>query len=101
MTKTLGNGSFVVHEAHPEHGLGRVVGIGAFATRVLFSRGGLRVFRADDTNRLKSVGQPSAADVALLDAKESALASGLLESQNEMKTSAPKAKKKKAAVRAG
>lgn len=76
MTRPLEKGSFVVHEAHPEHGLGRVIAMGTFATRVLFARGGLRVFRADDTQRLRSVTSPTAEEVALLDSKELALSSG-------------------------
>ena len=76
MTRPLEKGSFVVHEAHPEHGLGRVIALGTFATRVLFTRGGLRVFRAEDTQRLKSIAATAAADVALLDSKELALSSG-------------------------
>ncbi len=74
MSRPIETGSFVVHEAHPEHGLGRVIAIGSFATRVLFARGGLRVFRADDTQRLRSVSTPAAEDVALLESKALALA---------------------------
>lgn len=73
--RPLEKGSFVVHEAHPEHGLGRVIAVSAFATRVLFTRGGVRVFRAQDTQRLKNVSAPAAADVELLEAKALALAS--------------------------
>lgn len=79
MTKALQMGSFVTHEAHPEHGLGRVVAMGAFATRVLFTRGGLRVFRAEDTQRLRTVASPPVAEVAALDEKERALAAGVVQ----------------------
>lgn len=76
MAKPLEKGGFVVHESHPEHGLGRVISIGAFATRVLFTRGGVRVYRAEHTMLLKGVTSPAAADVAQLEAKELAFASG-------------------------
>lgn len=69
----LARGSYVVHGDHPEHGLGRVIGVSAFATRVLFTRGGVRVFRAADTIRLKNVGTPAAADISALDSKMQAL----------------------------
>lgn len=100
MTKPLVMGSFVVHEAHPEHGLGRVVAMGAFATRVLFSHGGLRVFRADDTQRLRSVAAPAAADVAVLEEKERVLAAGVLEppAGDPPKATAPKKRTRKAAL---
>ncbi|OGQ26035.1 MAG: hypothetical protein A2138_19070 [Deltaproteobacteria bacterium RBG_16_71_12] len=92
MSRPIETGSFVVHEAHPEHGLGRVIAIGSFATRVLFARGGLRVFRADDTQRLRSVSTPAAEDVALLESKALALASG----QGDMPVAdPPKAPKKR------
>jgi hypothetical protein len=96
--KPIEQGSFVVHEKHPEHGLGRVVSTGAFATRVLFQHGGLRVFRAGDPSALKSVNAPAAADVAVLAAKEAALHSGLVDApvgDPKPVAPAPKAKKKK------
>ncbi len=100
MTKAIVMGSFVVHEAHPEHGLGRVIAMGAFATRVLFSHGGLRVFRADDTQRLRSVASPPAADIAVLEEKERVLAAGAADppSGDPPKAAAPKKRARKAAL---
>lgn len=96
MTKPLQQGSLVVHEAHPEHGLGRVIEMGAFATRVLFARGGLRVFRAQATQALRTVATPSAEDVALLEAKERAFASGAAEQPAADPPKAPRARARKA-----
>ncbi len=79
MGASIGHGSYVVHESHPEHGLGRVIASGEFAMRVLFSNGGIRVFRADDTGRLRNVPSPAAADVAALDERERAHAAGRVE----------------------
>jgi hypothetical protein len=76
MTKPLEKGGFVVHGAHPEHGLGRVLSIGAFATRVLFTHGGVRVFRVDAPSDLTSASHPAAEDIALLEQKEAAIAHG-------------------------
>ncbi len=98
-SKPIEQGSFVVHEKHPEHGLGRVVSTGAFATRVLFQNGGMRVFRAGDPNALKSVTAPAASDVASLAAKEAALQNGVVDAPTappKAPAPAPRAKKKKA-----
>jgi hypothetical protein len=72
-------GSFVSNDKHPEHGLGRVLAIGAFATRVLFERGGVRVFRAGEPNQLKVVLKPDPAAADVLAAKEAAMAQGVTE----------------------
>ena len=93
MLKPIENGSFVVHEKHPEHGLGRVVSMGAFATRVLFQNGGVRVFRAGDTSPLKSVTTPLAADVAALAAKEAAMHNGVVDVPSAPDKPPPAAKK--------
>ena len=97
-TKPIEQGNFVVHEKHPEHGLGRVLSTGAFATRVLFQNGGLRVFRAGDSSTLKSVASPAAADIAAIAAKEAAMQAGVVEAPVGAEKPAkapPKAKKKK------
>ncbi|MBI1945143.1 MAG: hypothetical protein HYS27_05575 [Deltaproteobacteria bacterium] len=101
MTKPLQQGCFVVHETHPEHGLGRVIAMGTFATRVLFARGGLRVFRAEETQRLRSVATPTAEDLALLVSKEAAFASGKSElpAADPPKAPKPRARKAPAAAR--
>jgi hypothetical protein len=89
MSKAIEKGEHVRHEARPEYGVGRVIAVGVFATRVIFPTGGLRVFRAHDTVRLKVVATPSAEDLAILDGKVAALAAGTPDM--------PKAKSKPAA----
>lgn len=97
MSRPIEKGSFVVHEKHPEHGLGRVLSVGEFATRVLFQSGGVRVYRASALVTLKSVLTPAPADAEALAAKELALASG--EAQvpiGATKPAPPKARKPRA-----
>ena len=77
MSSAIAKGNFVQMEAHPEYGTGRVLDVGAFTTRVLFPVGGLRVFRQDDTERLRGSTAPSAADLAILVQKEADLARGI------------------------
>ena len=98
MGKPIEKGSFVLNETHPEYGVGRVLAAEAFATRVLFPKGGVRVFRATDTGRLKSVSTPPPADVEILDAKEAALASGVVDPPLGAKVAAPAKKKRKGAI---
>ena len=79
VSKAIEKGCFVQNEGHPEYGVGRVLEVGAFATRVLFPNGGLRVFRVEATQGLKTVAAPAAGDVELLAQKEAAMASGIFD----------------------
>ena len=95
MSKAIAKGSFVVHEKHPEHGLGRVLDVSTFAIRVLFQQGGVRVFRTATPAPLKDVVNPQPADVEQIAAKEAAMAQGQLEVPSApAKADAPKPKRK-------
>jgi hypothetical protein len=101
MSKPIEKGIFVLNEAHPEYGVGRVLAVETFATRVLFPKGGLRVFRASDTGRLKAVAAPPPPDLELLEEKEAALARGAPDlpvgKSGAVPAAAKPAKKKRAA----
>src|SRR5688572_9855147 len=75
-TNPLQPGAFVRHEAHPEHGVGRVLSVDSFSARVLFQNGGLRVFRAGLTAQLKNT-TPDPEAVESIAAKEAAMAQGI------------------------
>jgi hypothetical protein len=77
MSKVIEKGDFVRHEGKPEYGVGRVLAVEVFATRVLFPSGGLRVFRAHDTVRLHTAPTPSVDDLAILDGKQELLTRGV------------------------
>ena len=79
MSKAIAKGSFVVHEKHPEHGLGRVIDFSTLAIRVLFQRGGLRVFRNTAAVPLAGVTSPLPADIEQIAAKEVAMAQGAVD----------------------
>lgn len=78
MEKPIERGSYVQDTRHPEYGVGRVLNAGAFATRVLFVRGGLRVFRVDEGGKLRTSAPPPAEELEALSAKEARLSQGLL-----------------------
>lgn len=79
MSKAIETGSFVHCEAHPEYGVGRVIAMESFSMRVLFSEGGLRLFRAGDMGRLRWTSAPSSDVVELLTSREGELAAGTFE----------------------
>lgn len=78
MEKPIERGSYVQDTRHPEYGVGRVLNAGAFATRVLFARGGLRVFRVDEGGKLRTSAPPPPEELEALSAKEARLSQGLL-----------------------
>ena len=96
-SKPVETGGFVMHEKHPEHGLGRVITVGSSAIRVMFQHGGLRVFRVGEPHPLKIVMTPAAADVEAIAQKEAAMASGVVETPIGVPkpTAAPKKPRKK------
>jgi hypothetical protein len=101
VSRPIEKGGFVHNESHPEYGTGRVLAVEPFSTRVLFSQGGLRVFRAADMTRLKGVAPPPASDIELLDAKEADLAKGVQDHMaNIVEKKAPKKRASKKAVAA-
>ena len=100
MTKAIEKGSFVNAEAHPEYGVGRVLVVDTFVTRVLFPLGGLRIYRADDLSRLKGVSAPSTQDIETLDRKEANLAKGIVDHLPRPKEEIVAPKKKRAAKKA-
>jgi hypothetical protein len=65
-------GSFVALAAHPEYGVGRVVGVGPFTVRVLFVFGGLRVMRVRDAHDLVAAA-PALGEITALVALEAGL----------------------------
>lgn len=73
----IGKDDFVISDAHPEYGLGRVLAADAFSTRVLFKDGGVRVVRAADVGKLRVVDKPATHDVEMLEAKEALVAQGV------------------------
>lgn len=73
----LAKGNFVSAPEHPEYGVGRVIAVDVYVTRVLFPGGGVRVYREDDLDRLKSVRAPGADELAVLDQKEGNLSRGV------------------------
>jgi hypothetical protein len=100
-SKPVEIGGFVVHEKHPEHGLGRVINVGSSAIRVMFQHGGLRVFRVGEPHPLKNVVTPAPADVEAIAQKEAAMASGVVETPTGVTkpaAPAPKTPKKKKKV---
>jgi hypothetical protein len=74
----IDKGSYVRAEAHPEYGVGRVLAVDAFSTRVLFSTGGVRVYKNSDMGRIKA-SQASEDDKAALDAREAKIAGGIVD----------------------
>lgn len=96
MSKAIEKGSFVHIEAHPEYGVGRVLAVETFVTRVLFPQGGLRIFRAGDHERLKGSPAPAAPELEMLDKKEADLARGIADHLPRKKDELLPAKKKRA-----
>jgi hypothetical protein len=99
MPNVIEKGSFVLYEAHPEYGIGKVIAMEAFSSRVLFPEGGLRLFRSEDMTRLKNVSQPPQDAVALLASREAELARGVLPQMIPKNPPAPVAPPKKRAPR--
>ena len=101
VTKPIEKGNFVINQNHPEHGIGRVVATTAFATRVLFLHGGVRVFRTDDNGVPLKTATPLPADVEALALKEAAFATGVVDTPTgpppKPAPKAPRAKKPKTA----
>lgn len=81
MPQAIEKGSYVLCEAHPEYGVGRVIAMETFSARVLFPAGGLRLFRTEDLARLKRAATPPQDDVALLETREDELARGAYETR--------------------
>lgn len=75
----IDKGSYVRAEAHPEYGVGRVLSVDTFSTRVLFSTGGVRVYKNSDMGRIKA-SQASEDDKTALDAREARIAGGVVDS---------------------
>jgi hypothetical protein len=96
--KPIEKGSFVSLEAHPEYGVGRVLKVDTFATRVLFPKGGVRVYRAGDMARLKSVAAPVGPELDTLVKLEEDLEKGIAMVVPREK---PEPKKPRAAKKAG
>lgn len=71
--KPIEKGLYVQDSKHPEHGVGRVLVAGSFALRVLFLKGGVRVFRQEDATRLRTSSPPSADELEALNQKEAVL----------------------------
>ena len=90
VTKPIEKGNFVVHQSHPEHGIGRVLSTTAFAMRVLFLHGGVRVFRVDDSAAPLKATTPLPADVEALALKEAAFAHGVVDAPSAPPKAPPK-----------
>jgi hypothetical protein len=71
-----------------------VLDIGAFATRVLFQKGGLRVFRVGSVDHLRTIATPATADIEIIAQKEAAMAQGVVEHLGKEGPPPPPAKKK-------
>lgn len=91
----IDKGSYVRAEAHPEYGVGRVLAVDTFSTRVLFSTGGVRVYKNSDMGRIKTA-QASEDDKTALDAREAKIAGGFVDAPATKPPVAAKAAKPRA-----
>ncbi len=96
----IDKGSYVRAEAHPEYGVGRVLSVDTFSTRVLFSTGGVRVYKNSDMGRIKATAANDD-DKAALDAREAKIGGGTVDAPQPKPAAAAKPRASRAKKRTG